>query len=334
MKKKLEIIAEAGVNHCGKLALGKKLCLAAKKSGADYVKFQIFKAENLVLKNTKLAKYQKNKKFKTQFELLKNLELKFNDFLIIKNYCKKIGIKFLCTPFDISSANFLKSIGIKNFKISSPDLVDLFLIKNVINKNNKIILSTGMANLKEIKSVISYLKKKGIKNKKICIMHCTSFYPAENKDLNLLAINVLKKYFKTQIGYSDHSNGYSASIAAVALGARIIEKHITLDKNFEGPDHKSSLNPIEFKEFVSILRKTFIQLGLQEKICTKNEKKIRLISRKSIIAKKIIKIGEKFSTKNITFKRPGSGISPLEYKKILGKKSKFNFKINQLIKLK
>jgi len=329
---KVIIIAEVGVNHNGSLSKALKLIDVAKKSGSDFVKFQTFIPELLVIPEAKKAKYQnKNDKSKNQLEMLGRLAIPLSSFVKIKRYCKKKKIKFLSTPFDIKSAKFLNKIHQKIIKISSGDLNNYPLLKEVSKYAKRIILSTGMSSLKEINDAIKTIKsfnKKTIIN----ILHCTSQYPAKEKDLNLRAINLLKKRFNLEIGYSDHSRGNEASIAAVALGAKIIEKHLTLNNNLKGPDHKASLNPIDFKKFVVSIRKTEVSLGKEKKILTKSERDVKVVARKSIVASLDIKKGELFTDKNISTKRPSIGLSPMKWNTIIGKKSRHNYKKNDFIK--
>jgi len=329
---KVIIIAEVGVNHNGSLSKALKLIDVAKKSGSDFVKFQTFIPELLVIPEAKKAKYQnKNDKSKNQLEMLGRLAIPLSSFVKKKRYCKKKKIKFLSTPFDIKSAKFLNKIHQKIIKISSGDLNNYPLLKEVSKYAKRIILSTGMSSLKEINDAIKTIKsfnKKTIIN----ILHCTSQYPAKEKDLNLRAINLLKKRFNLEIGYSDHSRGNEASIAAVALGAKIIEKHLTLNNNLKGPDHKASLNPIDFKKFVVSIRKTEVSLGKEKKILTKSERDVKVVARKSIVASLDIKKGELFTDKNISTKRPSIGLSPMKWNTIIGKKSRHNYKKNDFIK--
>ena len=317
--KKITIIAEAGVNHNGNINYAKKLVLMAKKAGADYVKFQTFKTDDLVKKNAPLANYQKNKKLKSQYELLKKLELSESQHKVIINFCKKNKIKFLSTPFDIESCKLLKKLGLKIIKISSGEINNLPLLIEISNFAKKVILSTGMSNLSEIKNAIKILTRKHLKNKDITVLHCTTSYPARYEDVNILAINYLKKKLKNSIGYSDHTLGNEAAIAAVTLGASVIEKHITVNKSLTGPDHRASMDLHELISFVKSVRNTEIILTGNNKKPTNLEKINKLFIRKSIVAKKSIKRGEKFTTENITTKRPEGGISPLYWEKVIGK---------------
>ena len=329
------IIAEIGVNHNGSIDIAKKLILIAKKAGANYVKFQSFKVEELVTKKSKLASYQKKKtKLKTQFELLKDLELTEKQHQIIWSFCQKNKIKFLSTPFGLRSCQLLKRIKLKTIKISSGDINNYPLLTAISKFAKKVILSTGMSTLKEIKDAISILKKGKLNDKDIIVLHCTSNYPTKPKDTNILAINFLKKRLMNHIGYSDHTLGVEATLAAITLGARVIEKHITLNKRLAGPDHQSSMEPKEFFDFVKKVRKLEKILGKEKKFLTNSEKSIKKIARKSIVAKILIKKGEVFNQLNITCKRPEGGISPMKWSKIIGKKSKFNFKEDEFIILK
>jgi N,N'-diacetyllegionaminate synthase len=329
--KKITIIAEAGVNHNGNINYAKKLVLMAKKAGADYVKFQTFKTDSLVKKNTPLANYQKNKKIKSQYELLKKLELSERQHKVIINFCKKNKIKFLSTPFDIESCKLLKKLGLKIIKISSGEINNYPLLIEISKFAKKVILSTGMSNLSEIKNAIDILTRKHLKNEDITVLHCTTSYPARYEDVNILAINFLKKKLKNSIGYSDHTLGNEAAIAAVTLGASVIEKHITLNKSLTGPDHKASLELYELINFIKSVRNTEIILTGNNKNPTNLEKINKLLIRKSIVAKKKIKKGEKFTTENVTTKRPEGGISPLYWKKVIGSKAIKDFNYDDFI---
>ena len=327
------IIAEAGVNHNGSLKRCFQLVDAAKKAGADIVKFQTFEADSLVTKKSPKAAYQKkNDNSKSQYEMLKKLQLSKENHYKIKNYCKKKKIEFLSSGFDISDLIFLKKLKIKRFKIPSGEITNYFYLKKIANFNKRTILSTGMSTMREISKAIEIFKKNGLKKDKISILHCSTEYPAELEKLNLKAIQSLKKKFKLNVGYSDHSTSTLIPSIAVALGASIIEKHITLNNNLPGPDHKSSLNPKDFKAMVSNIRKTEKSFGNGIKKPNINEKKNIKIVRKSIVAKKNIKKGEKLTLFNLSFKRPGTGISPMNFKKILGKKANRNYKKDDFLK--
>lgn len=336
MNNKTIIIAEAGVNHNGSIKIAKKLIDAAAKAGADYVKFQTFKASEMVTNYASLAEYQKknfSKKLK-QLELLKNLELSEKDHFILIKYCKKKKIKFLTTAFDDVSLKFIKKIKSKVVKIPSGEITNYNYLKTVASFNKKIILSTGMSTIAEIKGALRTLKKYGVKKNKITILHCSTQYPVPKENINMRAMQTIKKLFDTEVGYSDHSTGILVPIVAVANGASIIEKHLTLDKKMKGPDHSASIEPNEFIEMVKEIRDVEIILGSSQKIPSVDEKKNLLVARKFIVAKEDIKKGDILSLNNIAFKRTGTkGISPMDWKKINRIKSNKNYKKDQLIKL-
>tara|TARA_Y100001958_G_C21173255_1_gene504582 strand:- start:231 stop:1250 length:1020 start_codon:yes stop_codon:yes gene_type:complete len=327
------IIAEAGVNHNGKLENAKKLIKKAAEAGADYVKFQIYKTENLVTKKARKAKYQKinSKKEENQFEMLKKFELNIKHFKILKKICKAKKIKFLSSSFDIESTKNLLKLGTNIFKIPSGEITNLPYLKFIGGLKKKVILSTGMSSYKEILNAIKILTRKGTKKKNITILHCNSEYPTPYKDVNLSAMRNIQKKFGTTVGLSDHSLGTEVPIAAVALGARVIEKHFTLNKNSPGPDHKSSINFIELKKMIKSIRNIEKSLGDGIKKASKSERKNIIIIRKSIVAKVNITKGERFSYKNLTTKRPGNGLSPMKIENIIGKKAKKNFFKDQQI---
>ena len=334
MRNKTIIIAEAGVNHNGNLLIAKKLIDAASKAGADIVKFQTFNASKIVTLKAQKANYQIEKKFKneTQFEMLKKLELSFNDYKVLKNHCKKRNIEFLSSPFDIESAKFLISIQVKRIKIASGEITNYPLLKFIAKKNKKTILSTGMSSIKEIQESVSVLYKNGLSKKNLTLLHCTSSYPADYNEVHLKAISLMKKKFKINIGYSDHTKGIDVPIAAVAIGATLLEKHFTLNRKMKGPDHLSSLEPDEFTRMVKSIRIIEKSLGDEKKILNKKEKNNKKIIRKSIYASKNIKIGEYFTERNLTTKRPAAGVSPMKWNKFINKKSKKNYKVDDLIR--
>jgi len=337
MKKinKVLIIAEIGVNHNGKLSLAKKLIKKAVEAGADVAKFQIFKAEKLVTQNLRKANYQikSNIKKNTQFEMLKKLQLKPKDFLAIAKFCKKLKIEFCASCFDTDSLKILKKIKVKRIKIPSGEITNYILLKNIARLKKEIIMSTGMSTLVEIKNAIKVLTKYGARLKDITLLQCNSEYPTPYADANLLAIKELKKKFKTQVGYSDHTSGIEASIGAVALGASIIEKHLTLNKLKTGPDHQASIEVDEYKKLVKSIRNIEICLGESKKKVTKSENKNKNIVRKIIVASKNILKGEKFSLKNIEPKRAGKGISAMLINQVIGKKANKNYSFDEIIKL-
>lgn len=313
------IIAEAGVNHNGDINIAKKLIDAACEAGVDAVKFQTFKAENIVTQNAPKAEYQKETTGQgSQFEMLKKLELSFKDHIFLKEYCdRKKGI-FLSTPFDFESVDLLEKVGIKYYKVSSGDLTNIPLLKHIAKLQKPIILSTGMANLGEVEMAVKAIKKYMDKN--LYLLHCTSNYPTLYEDVNLNAMVTLKNAFKLPIGYSDHTVGIEVPIAAVAMGAKIIEKHFTLDRHMEGPDHRASLEPDELKNMVDSIRNIENAFGDGVKRCNKNEEDTRKVARKSIVAKTDLKKGTKLSLYNIAFKRPGKGISPIYTNIVIDKK--------------
>jgi len=327
------IIAEAGVNHNGSLILAKELVDVAKECGADIVKFQSFKSSNLVIKDTKKAEYQSinTNNEDSQLEMLSKLELTYEEQLDLKNYCIRKNIEFLSTAFDLESLDLINKMNLKRFKIPSGEITNLPYLRKIGSFGKSIILSTGMANIEEIGSALNELYLAGTARKDISILHCTSEYPAPFIDINLRAMSTIKKEFNVKVGYSDHTLGIEVAFAAVSLGADIIEKHITLDKNLSGPDHKASLEPQEFKNLVKGIRNITVALGKNEKKIANSEIKNLQIVRKSIVAKKDIKKGEFFTEENLTTKRPAIGICPMRWDEIIGKKSNKNYKIDDLI---
>ncbi len=331
MKNKIIIIAEAGGNHNGSLKKAYKLVDIAKKAGADYVKFQTFKAETLVSKNAPKAKYQKkNVKKISHYELIKKLEMNYDMHVKIIKYCKIKKIKFLSSPFCIDSFNLLKRFNLDYIKIPSGEITNLPMLRHIKKFKNNIILSTGMSNIKEINNAISILKNN---KRKIILLHCNTEYPTPQDDINLNAMLEIKKRFKLDVGYSDHSLGVQVPIIAAALGAKVIEKHFTISKKMAGPDHVASLNPKELISMVKAIRNTEVILGKKEKFVSKSEKKNISIARKSLFASRDIKKGEKFSLNNLICLRPGTGISPMEIDKVCRRKAKKTFFKGQIIKI-
>ena len=331
MKNKIIIIAEAGGNHNGSLKKAYKLVDIAKKAGADYVKFQTFKAETLVSKNAPKAKYQKkNVKKISHYELIKKLEMSYDMHIKIIKYCKQKRIKLLSSPFCIDSFDLLRKFNLDFIKIPSGEITNLPLLRHIRKFNNDIILSTGMSNLNEIKNAVQILKNK---NRKIILLHCNTEYPTPIFDINLNAMQALKKKFKLEVGYSDHSLGTQVPVIAASLGAKVIEKHFTISKKMVGPDHVASLNPKELISMVKAIRTTEIILGKSEKFVSNSEKKNLLIARKSLFAACDIKKGEKFSLNNLVCLRPGSGISPINIDQVCKRKAKKNILKGQLIKI-
>ena len=332
-KNKVIVIAEAGVNHNGDIKLAKKLVDVAKNSGADYIKFQAFSARELVTLKSKLAKYQqKNLREKIrQFDLLKKLELKKNDYVNIINYCKKKEIKYLFSVFDIKSFKILLSLDVKEIKIPSGEADNYPLLKLAAEKMKRVFISTGMCSLSDVKKSLKILSRYGLNKNNIIIMHCNTDYPTEISEVNLLAMVTMGTKFKIQIGYSDHTEGFEVAIAAVALGAKTIEKHITINKKLKGPDHIASMEPLVFKNYVKLIRNTSLLLGSSKKMPTISEKKNMKLVKKSIVANLSIKKGDIFSEQNLSCKRPALGLSPYYWKKVLGKRAKKDYKIDDFI---
>lgn len=331
--KKVFIIAEAGVNHNGNIDLAKSLIDKASEAGANAVKFQSFKAEKLVTKDAKKAEYQETTTGKTenQFQMIKKLELDYDKHNELINYCKSKNIMFLSSPFDLESIDLLNNLGIEIFKIPSGEITNLPYLKKVGSLKKKVILSTGMSTLGDIENALEILRNAGTKD--ITILHCNTEYPTPMKDVNLKAMQTIKDGFKVEVGYSDHTLGKEVPVAAVALGATIIEKHFTLDKNMEGPDHRASLEPEELKDMVKAIRNIEEALGDGIKRLTKSEEKNIKIVRKSIVAGKDIKKDEIFTEENLQVKRPGEGISPMRWDEVIGKRAKRDFKKDELIDL-
>ena len=327
------IIAEAGVNHNGSLVLAKQLIDKAVEAGADSVKFQTFKAEEVISQFAPKAEYQKKatNPVESQLEMVKKLELSFADFEELYSYCEKKGIMFLSTPFDLESARFLKKLGLEIFKIPSGEITNYLLLKEIGSYKKEVILSSGMADLGEIEDALDVLIKAGSTREKITILHCNTDYPTPYEDVNLQAMLTISKAFQVNVGYSDHTPGIIIPVAAVALGAQVIEKHFTLDKNLPGPDHKASLEPDELKAMVKAIKNVEKALGTGIKKPSKSELKNLPIARKSIVAKQPIRQGEVFNENNLTVKRPGTGISPMRWHEVLGKKAQRDYEKDELI---
>ncbi len=327
------IIAEAGVNHNGSLELAKKLVDAAKDSGADCVKFQTFVSKNLVSKNAEKADYQKMQTSheESQQDMLKRLELSFDEFVALNAYCRSRDIEFMSTAFDFDSIDFLYKLGMGTWKIPSGDITNLPYLIKIAKLKNPVILSTGMSTMDDIRCAISTLRGNG--TEELTVLHCTTEYPTPYKDVNLRAMLTIKDEFGVKVGYSDHTNGIEVPIAAVALGATVIEKHFTLDRNMDGPDHKASLEPGELKAMVDSIRHIELVLGDGVKKPVESEIKNMAVARKSIIAKKEIKTGDVFNEDNLTVKRPGNGISPMKWFDVIGKVALRDFEEDELIEL-
>lgn len=329
------IIAEAGVNHNGDILLAKKLIDIAADAGADLVKFQTFNASKLATVSAPKADYQSllTNKSESQYVMLSKLELSesMHHELIAHSHSKGIG--FFSTAFDIESVNLLVQLGQERIKIPSGEITNLPLLRHIGKLNKEVILSTGMSDLEEVERAIVTLESSGTSKKKITVLHCTSAYPAPMRDINLLAMKTIQDKLHVAIGYSDHSVGIEIPIAAVALGATIIEKHFTTNKNLPGPDHKTSLEPSELKAMISAIRNIESALGDGNKKLTLSESNNIIAVRKSIVAKTAIKKGELFTAENITTKRPGSGISPMLWDQIININSKRDFDIDEIIEL-
>lgn len=336
---KVYIVAEIGCNHNGKKEIAKKLVEKAKECGADAVKFQTFKARDLISRYAPKADYQKvtTGTADSQLEMTAKLELPKEDFLELKEYAESIGLDVFSTPFDMGSIDFLESQSQHLWKIPSGEITNLPYLERIGAikcENKKIILSTGMATIDEIRTCVDILVKSGTEEKDIVILHCNTEYPTKDIDVNLLAIEDLKKNFpNNKIGFSDHSVGSVAAIGATLLGVALIEKHFTLDKNMEGPDHKASATPEELKELCENVRRMEVIKGIPKKLVTDSERKNMVVARKSIVAKKPIKAGDIFTEDNITCKRPGNGISPMKWYEVLGKKAVRDFSEDELIDL-
>jgi len=318
--KKVFIIAEAGVNHNGSIELAKKLIDAASQSGADAVKFQTFKAEKLVSKNALKAEYQKQTTDgeESQFDMIKKLELDVNTHYELMAYCKSKNIMFLSTPFDNDSIELLNNLGLEIFKIASGEITNLPYLRKIGALKKQVILSTGMADIGEIEDALDVLAEAGTKKENITVLHANTEYPTPMEDVNLKAMVTIGKTFDVAYGYSDHTLGIEVDIAAVAMGASCIEKHFTLDKTMQGPDHKASLEPDELIAMVKAIRNVELALGSSIKKPSKSEMPNMQIARKSIVANKSIKKGEVFTQENLAVKRPGNGISPMRWDEIIG----------------
>ena len=329
------IIAEAGVNHDGDIQKAKKLIDVAVEAGADAVKFQTFKADKMVSRKAEKAEYQKQTTgtSESHYEMIKCLELSLDDHKKLISYCNDKNIIFLSSPFDLDSIDLLNSLGLEIFKIPSGEITNLPYLEAIGKLNKKVIMSTGMADLGEIEDALEILTKCGTEKENITILHVNTEYPTPMEDVNLKAMLTIKEAFKINVGYSDHTLGIEVPVAAVALGAQVIEKHFTLDKKMEGPDHRASLEPKELKEMVIAIRNIEIAKGDGIKKPSQSELKNKTIARKSIVANKTIKKGEMYSNDNLAIKRPGNGISPMRWHEVLGKKATRDFSKDELIEL-
>lgn len=329
------IIAEAGVNHNGRLDLALQLCDAAKEAGADAVKFQIWKTEKIITKSANLATYQQeniSNKSQSQFEMLKALELSYDDFIIIQQHCRKIGIEFLSTPDEECSLSFLSTLNLPFIKLGSGEVTNIPYLRLVGSLHKNVILSTGMTYLSDVDIAYRTLIDAGASS--VSLLHCTTNYPCPVNEVNLRAMQTLKTAFKCKVGYSDHTMGIEVPIAAVAMGAEIIEKHFTLNQNMDGPDHKASLNPIELKEMVKAIRNIETALGNGIKSPNKSELEISKVVLKRIVASRPIHKGEYLTEKNLTVKRASEGISATSWDTIIGSTALYDFTTDEPIKIK
>ena len=325
------IIAEAGINHNGDIECALHLCDAARHAQVDAIKFQTFKTEKLLTRKASMAPYQKQNLGEdvSQFEMAKKLELSYTDFEKIKHYCDKIGLLFLSTPDEEESLDFLATMDVNPLKVGSGEITNIPFLRRVGRKNRDVILSTGMSCLGEIEKAYSVLMESGVLS--VALLHCTSNYPCPMEEVNLKAMKTMAKVFDVRVGYSDHTQGIEVPIAAVAMGATIIEKHFTLDKNMQGPDHRASLEPHELKAMVHAIRNIEKALGNGIKKPSPSELKNKPIVRKSIVAVRSIRKGEVFTEENLAVKRPGDGISPMRWDEIIGKISSKDYFEDELI---
>lgn len=326
------IIAEAGVNHNGDINLAFRLCDEAKKAGVDAVKFQTWKTENIVTKSAPLAAYQENNitsKTDSQFEMLKKLELSYSDFTAIQQYCNSIGVRFLSTPDDDESLEFLSTLNLDFIKVGSGEVNNIPYLRKIGAKRQPVVLSTGMSNLADVERAYNLLLESGAP--KVVLLHCTSNYPCPMGEVNLNAMLTLRSAFKCEVGYSDHTIGIEVPIAAVAMGATFIEKHFTLDKNMEGPDHKASLDPVELAEMVKAIRNIEAALGDGIKRPNKSELETMKVVQKSIVSNGFIAKGSIFSEENITVKRTNNGIPASYWDLVIGKKATRDYAADDVI---
>ena len=327
------IIAEAGVNHNGSIEFAKKLVDVAAEAGADAVKFQTFNAVNIVSRNARKAAYQRQttNAAESQLDMIRRLELCPSAHKELFTYCNKEGIQFLSSPFDLESIDLLSSLGLTIFKIPSGEITNLPYLRKIGALKKEIILSTGMSDLGEIEDALDVLMKSGTELENITVLHCNTEYPTPIQDVNLKAMQTIARAFDVHVGYSDHTLGVEVPIAAVAMGATVIEKHFTLDRNMEGPDHRASLEPNKLKVMINAIRNIEKALGNGIKKPSPSELKNKSIARKSIVAERNIRKGEAFTEENLTVKRPGTGISPMRWDEVIGRKASRNFNEDEII---
>lgn len=332
---KVIIIAEAGVNHNGNYELAKQLVVAAKEAGAHYVKFQTARPELVISRYAPKAEYQlgTTKKEESQLDMCRAIHLPLTDYKPLKAYCEEIGIQFLSTPFDLVSIDVLEELNMDYYKIPSGEITNLPYLRKIARLGRPVILSTGMCGLADIENALFLLEKEGLPRQRITLLHCNTEYPTPYVDVNLHAMKTLAECFGVKVGYSDHTCGIEVSLAAVALGATVIEKHFTLDKNLPGPDHQASLEPDELKTLVHSIRHIEEALGNGLKQVSPSEEKNKVIARKSLIAARNISQGEAFSEENMTTKRPGNGISPMRWEEVMGCIASRDFEEDELIEL-
>ena len=329
------IIAEAGVNHNGSYELAIKMVDEAKRAGADYVKFQTAKPELVISTFAPKAEYQKvtTGAAESQLEMCKAIHLPLTDYKPLKEYCDKVGIGFMSTPFDLVSIDVLESLDMDYYKIPSGEITNLPYLRKIASKHRPVILSTGMCEVEEVEAALQVLEQGGVKRSDIIVLHCNTEYPTPMADVNLRAMDDLRRSLGVEVGYSDHTKGIEVPIAAVALGATVIEKHFTLDKTMEGPDHKASLEPDELKAMVDAIRNIEQALGDGHKHVSPSERKNMDIARKSIVAARDIRKGEVLTEENITTKRPGNGISPMRWDSVIGTTAIRDFGYDELIEI-
>lgn len=330
------IIAEAGVNHNGSSETARRLIDVAAEAGVDYVKFQTFKADRLVSASAPKAEYQRaaaQTPGETQYQMLKKLELSEELHFQLIDYCKRQGVKFFSTAFDLPSIDFLASLRLGLWKVPSGEITNYPYLKRIASRHEPVILSTGMCTWADIEAAVQVFLDEGLTRQQLTLLHCNTEYPTPMQDVNLRAMPALKERFGIETGYSDHTPGIEVPVAAVALGATVIEKHFTLDKTMEGPDHRASLEPHELKAMVRAIRNIEQALGSAEKEITPSEAKNRAVARKSIVAACLIRQGEVFTEANLTVKRPGTGVSPMRWNEIIGKQAARDYRPDELIEL-
>lgn len=329
------IIAEAGVNHNGRYDLALKMVDEAKRAGADYVKFQTAKPELVISTFAPKAEYQKETtgEGESQLDMCRAIHLPLTDYKPLKDYCDKVGIGFMSTPFDLVSIDVLEPLDMDYYKIPSGEITNLPYLRKIASKGRKVIISTGMCEMEEIEAALQVLEAGGLKRSDILVLHCNTEYPTPMSDVNLRAMLDIRNRMGVEVGYSDHTCGIEVPIAAVALGAKVIEKHFTLDKTMAGPDHKASLEPDELKAMVDAIRNIESALGDGHKRVTESERPNIVVARKSIVASRPIAKGEMLTEENITVKRPGNGISPMLWDRVLGRTAPRDFQYDELIEL-